>query len=659
MSESKLSKEALDYHNLPIPGKIEVVSTKPCKTQQDLSLAYTPGVAVPCLKIEEDAENAYKYTSKGNLVAVLTNGTAVLGLGNIGAIAGKPVMEGKGILFKSFADIDVFDIEVDTKNSDELIKTCQLLEPTFGGINLEDIKAPECFYIEEELKKTMKIPVFHDDQHGTAIVAGAALLNGLIIIGKKIEEIKVVINGAGASGLAIAGLFVSLGVKKENLTVCDTKGIIYKGRAEGMNKYKENFALDTDKRTLSQAVDGADVLFGLSTKGAFTEDMIKSMADNPIIMAMANPDPEITPEEVKKIRPDALMATGRSDYPNQVNNVLCFPFIFRGALDVRATAINEEMKKAAAYAIAELARQSVPESVCKAYGVQKLEFGKEYIIPKPFDPRVFTKVSIAVAKAAMDSGVATKPIKDFGEYKRNLEERLNPEKYFYNTAINKIKNKNINVGFSNGNEPAVISAACLFAENTSCKATLIGNISDIKATAKNMALDISNIDIIEKDNNLPIDLLSSGKINALIVIAGSDYNQTISHITKEINNDDKVSTCLLLANRNSKLLITDTLLNSDNNMKAKQVEDTAKFFNIEPKISIVNGSNFDIDNKNILVFSSLDIANSVGNTLIITNAYKKAATITQGFTLPIQVAEKDCDSDTLVTLAAIAAANVK
>ncbi|MDE7168825.1 MAG: NAD-dependent malic enzyme [Mucispirillum sp.] len=421
-----MAERALAYHSLPAAGKIEVIASKPCDTQDDLSLAYTPGVAVPCLAIKENPEDAYKYTKKGNLVAVITNGTAVLGLGNIGALAGKPVMEGKGVLFKKFADIDVFDIEINSADSKEIINVCRLLEPTFGGINLEDIKAPECFIIEEELKKTMNIPVFHDDQHGTAIVGGAALLNALKVAGKNIGEVKVVMNGAGASGLAIASLILNLGVKKENLILCDTKGVIYKGRVQGMNPYKEKLAAETSFRTLEEAVKGCDVLYGLSKKGAFSHDMIKSMADNPIIFAMANPDPEITPEEVKAIRDDAIMATGRSDYPNQINNVMCFPFIFRGALDVRTTVINEEMKMAAAFAIAELAHEDVPEAVKKAYKGRTFQFGREYILPTPFDPRLLTRVSSAVAKAAMDTKAASKNIDDFEAYKESLEKRVKP-----------------------------------------------------------------------------------------------------------------------------------------------------------------------------------------------------------------------------------------
>src|ERR1022692_65931 len=417
-------QQALDYHFGSRPEKIEVTATKPCRTQLDLSLAYTPGVADPCLEIQRNPHDAFKYTARGNLVAVVTNGTAVLGLGDIGPLAGKPVMEGKAVLFKRFADVDVFDIEIDSHNPDDVIKACQLMEPTFGGINLEDIKAPECFYIEETLKKTMKIPVFHDDQHGTAIISGAALANAVELTGKRMDQIKVVVNGAGASGIACAEHYVCMGVKRENITLVDTKGVIYKGRKEVMNPYKERFAKETSMRTLAEAANGADVLLGLSKKGAFTPEMIASLAPRPVVFAMANPDPEITYDEARAVRDDIIMATGRSDYPNQVNNVLGFPFIFRGALDVHATTINEEMKLAATYALAALAKEDVPDSVCRAYGVVgRFKFGPEYIIPKPFDPRVLVWEATAVAKAAMDSGVAQNPV-NLEDYREQLEKRL-------------------------------------------------------------------------------------------------------------------------------------------------------------------------------------------------------------------------------------------
>lgn len=416
-------EDALRYHSEGSPGKIAIKLIKPCDTQRDLSLAYTPGVAEPCREIKKNPDDVYKYTIKKNLVAVITDGTAVLGLGNIGPLAGKPVMEGKGVLFKKFADIDVFDLEVSSKGSDDFIRIVESLEPTFGGINLEDIKAPECFYIEEELKKKMQIPVFHDDQHGTAIIGGAGLLNALEIIDKDIKKIKVVFSGAGAAGTSVANMFHKLGVPVENIWMFDKDGIIKKDRP-GLWKYHLPFAKDTGLNSLEDIMKGADVFVGVSVKGIVSKDMVKSMAKDPIIFAMANPDPEITMEEVKSVRQDAIMCTGRSDYPNQINNVLGFPFIFRGALDVLATTINEEMKIAAAHSLAKLAKELVPESVKSAYGGVELKFGRDYIIPKPLDPRVLYWEAVAVAKAAMDSGVARAPIKDFDEYRETLKKRI-------------------------------------------------------------------------------------------------------------------------------------------------------------------------------------------------------------------------------------------
>lgn len=494
-------KDSLEYHSSGRKGKIEVVSTKPCLTAEDLSLAYSPGVAQPCLEIHRDPAEAYKYTAKGNLVAVVSNGTAVLGLGNLGALAGKPVMEGKGILFKRFADIDVFDIELNTEDPDEIIKACQLLEPTFGGINLEDIKAPECFYIEETLKKTMNIPVFHDDQHGTAIISSAALINALMLVGKKMEDIRIVVNGAGASANSCAKLAIALGVKPNNMIMCDTKGVIYKGRTEGMNPYKELFAADTPFRTLEEAANGADVLFGLSAKGAFTPEMVASMAPNPIIFAMANPDPEITPEDAHAVRSDVIMATGRSDYPNQVNNVLGFPFIFRGALDVRASCINEEMKLAAVHALAKLAREECPESVCKAYGNEKFVFGPRYIIPKPFDPRVLLHVAPAIAQAAMDSGVARQPIEDMERYVENLERTQGKSKEIMRMIINKAKSDPKKIVFPEGETEKILRAAKELVEEGIAKPILVGDRKKItkKLEDLNIELDVPIIDPPESE----------------------------------------------------------------------------------------------------------------------------------------------------------------
>jgi malate dehydrogenase (oxaloacetate-decarboxylating)(NADP+) len=416
-------KDALDYHRQGRKGKIEVTPTKPCRTQRDLSLAYTPGVAEPCKEIEKNPETVFEYTARGNLVAVVSNGTAVLGLGNIGPLAGKPVMEGKGVLFKRFADIDVFDLEVGSEDPEDVIKFCQLLEPTCGGINLEDIKAPECFYIEETLRSTMSIPVFHDDQHGTAIISGAALLNAMEITGKDISQIRLVVNGAGAAGISCAEHYIRLGVRRENILLCDTKGVVYEGRTENMNPYKARFAVKTERRTLADALAGADVFLGLSIGKCVTPEMVRSMADHPVVFAMANPVPEIGYDEAKAARPDAIVATGRSDFPNQVNNVLGFPGIFRGALDVRARAINEEMKVAATHALAALAKEDVPDSVLRAYGLGRLQFGPEYIIPKPFDPRVLIWEAAAVAEAATRTGVAQVQI-DLAAYRDELARRL-------------------------------------------------------------------------------------------------------------------------------------------------------------------------------------------------------------------------------------------
>ena len=490
-------QDALDYHSSGRKGKIEVITTKPCATSRDLSLAYSPGVAEPCLEIEKNPHMAYEYTAKGNLVAVVSNGTAVLGLGDIGALAGKPVMEGKGVLFKRFADVDVFDIELDTKDPDELIRTVRLLEPTFGGINLEDIKGPECFYIEEELKKTMNIPVFHDDQHGTAIIANAGLLNALEIVGKKIEEVKIVVNGAGAAGIACANMALVLGARPENMYLCDTKGVIYKGRSAGMNPYKERLANDTAARTLEEVMVGADVFFGVSAKGAVTPEMVRSMAKDPIIFAMANPDPEITPDEAKAVREDVIVGTGRSDYPNQVNNVLCFPFLFRGALDTHATAINDEMKMAACLALANLAKQDVPDAVRKAYGNIEISFGREYLIPKPFDPRVLLHVAPAVARAAMESGVARRPIEDMEKYIERLEALQGRSKEIMRSLINKAKAAPKRVVFPEGDEEKILRAAQILIDEGIAIPILLGDEAEISARIEELGLELKGVQIID------------------------------------------------------------------------------------------------------------------------------------------------------------------
>ncbi len=490
-------QEALDYHSTGRKGKIEVVTTKPTATQRDLSLAYSPGVAEPCREIFNNPEDVFKYTAKGNLVAVISNGTAVLGLGDLGALGGKPVMEGKGVLFKVFADIDVFDIEIESKEVEDIIRTVELISPTFGGINLEDIKGPECFVIEEKLKKRLDIPVFHDDQHGTAIISGAALLNASELVNKKLKDLKVVYNGAGASGIACAKFHISLGVDPKNIIMCDTKGVLYKGRTSGMNIYKEEFAIETEARTLEDALKGADVFVGLSQADCVTPEMLVTMNDNPIVFAMANPDPEIGYDVAVATRKDVIMATGRSDYPNQVNNVLGFPFIFRGALDVHAKAINEEMKKAAAYALAELAREDVPDSVKRAYNVENMSFGREYIIPKPFDPRVLTRVAPAVAKAAIDTGVARHPITDFEAYIQSLDVRMGRSFEIMHNIYQKAKQSPKKIVFPEGENPKIISTAIMSHEMKIAYPILIGNESIIKEFAEEHGHDLSGIEIID------------------------------------------------------------------------------------------------------------------------------------------------------------------
>jgi len=494
----KITKQdALDYHSTGRKGKIEVIASKPCQTQRDLSLAYTPGVADPCLEIEKNPELAYEYTAKGNLVAVISNGTAVLGLGNIGALAGKPVMEGKGVLFKRFADIDVFDIELDTLDPKEVIHTVQLLEPTFGGINLEDIKAPECFYIEEELKKTMKIPVFHDDQHGTAIISGAALLNACEMAKKDLAKIKIVFNGAGAAANACANLYVKLGAKKENIIMCDSKGVIYKGRKDGMNEFKEVYAQETKARTLEEAMVGADVFVGLSVADCVSKKMVQSMAHDPVVFALANPIPEISYEDAKAARKDVIVATGRSDKPNQVNNVLGFPFIFRGALDVRATGINDEMKLAASKALAKLAREEVPDVVLRAYGGKSIEFGRDYIIPKPFDPRVLTYVAPAVARAAIETGVAKFPITDWDAYKDQLRERQGLSKEIIRRTIEKAKSNPRRIVFPEGNQVKILKAAQTLVDEKIAYPILLGNKKEIQAVIEESHIDSTSFTIID------------------------------------------------------------------------------------------------------------------------------------------------------------------
>src|ERR687889_1531118 len=503
MSESNVKyteAEALEFHSRGRAGKLEIVATKPMATQRDLSLAYSPGVAVPVLAIAQNPSCAFDYTSKGNLVAVISNGTAILGLGNLGALASKPVMEGKAVLFKRFADVDSIDLEVDTEDPDAFINCVRYLGPSFGGINLEDIKAPECFIIEERLRELMDIPVFHDDQHGTAIIAAAGLINALHLTDRDMAKTRLVVNGAGASGIACTELLKALGLHPNNVILCDTKGVIYKGRTEGMNQWKSAHAAETDARTLADALNGADAVFGLSAKGAFSDDMIRSMAPNPIIFAMANPDPEITPEEVSRIRDDVIIATGRSDYPNQVNNVLGFPYIFRGALDVQATTINMEMKVAAAQALAELAREDVPDEVAAAYQGSRPRFGREYIIPVPFDPRLIHTIPMAVAKAAMDTGVARRPIVDMRSYKAQLSARRDPVAGTLNRIFERVRKFPKRVVFAEGEEEQVIRAALSFVNQGLGTAILVGREERVRETAAFAGIDLEGREGIEIHN---------------------------------------------------------------------------------------------------------------------------------------------------------------
>jgi malate dehydrogenase (oxaloacetate-decarboxylating)(NADP+) len=626
-------EEALEYHSRHRKGKIEVIPSKPCLTAKDLSLAYTPGVAEPCKIIAKDPDAVYNYTAKGNLVAVVSNGTAVLGLGDIGPEAGKPVMEGKGILFKRFADIDVFDIEINSKDPQEVIRTVQLLEPTFGGINLEDIKAPECFEIEEELKRTMKIPVFHDDQHGTAIISTAALINACELQKKKLSEVKIVINGAGASAIACAKMYLLAGAKKENIIMCDSKGVISKSRTD-LNKYKQEFAVDTDLKTLEEALVGADVFVGLSVAGVVSQDMVKKMAKKPIIFAMANPDPEITYHDAVAARPDAIVATGRSDFPNQVNNVLGFPFIFRGALDVRATSINDEMKMAAAKALAQLAREKVPEMVIKAYGGQEFSFGKDYIIPKPFDPRVLWTVAPAVAKAAIESGVAKKIITDWKAYEEELKERLGISKEILRMVVNKAIKQPKKIVFPEGKEEKIILAASSLVQSGIAYPILIGDeklilskFNELKVEKNNNILIIDPLKsdklelyakrLYEKRNRKGMTLtaafetvkqpiyfaammVDSGDADGLIGGLTTHYPATIKPALECIGVKEEfsvVSGLYIIIAKNEVYFFADTTvnINPDSEQLAQiaiSAADTVKEFEIMPRVAMLSFSNF-------------------------------------------------------------------
>ncbi|ELQ6224634.1 NADP-dependent oxaloacetate-decarboxylating malate dehydrogenase [Cronobacter turicensis] len=636
--DEQLKQSALDFHEFPVPGKIQVSPTKPLATQRDLALAYSPGVAAPCLEIAADPLAAYKYTARGNLVAVISNGTAVLGLGNIGALAGKPVMEGKGVLFKKFAGIDVFDIEIDEHDPDKVVDVVAALEPTFGGINLEDIKAPECFYIEKKLRERMNIPVFHDDQHGTAIICTAAVLNGLRVVQKNISDVRLVVSGAGASAIACMNLLVALGMQKRNIVVCDSKGVIYKGREENMAETKAAYAIDDNgKRTLGDVIEGADIFLGCSGPKVMTQEMVKKMAASPLILALANPEPEIMPPLAKEVRPDAIICTGRSDFPNQVNNVLCFPFIFRGALDVGATAINEEMKLAAVHAIAELAHAEQSDVVASAYEDQELSFGPDYIIPKPFDPRLIVTIAPAVAKAAMDSGVATRPIEDFDAYKDKLTEFVYKTNLFMKPVFNQARKDPKRVVLTEGEEPRVLHATQELITLGLAKPVLVGRPGVIEMRLKKLGLQIEagkDFEIVNNESDprfkeywneyysimkrrgitqeqaqravignstvIGAIMVHRGEVDAMICGTIGDYHEHFSVVQQIFGYRDGVKAAgamnaLLLPSGNT--FIADTYVNDDPTPEqlaeiTVMAAETVRRFGIEPKVALLSHSNF-------------------------------------------------------------------
>jgi malate dehydrogenase (oxaloacetate-decarboxylating)(NADP+) len=653
-------EDAIHYHSDGKKGKIEVVPTKPCLTQRDLSLAYTPGVGEICRIIDKEPNTVYDYTAKGNLVAVLSNGSAVLGLGNIGPLAGKPVMEGKGVLFKRFADIDVFDIEINAKTAEEIIAVAKALEPTFGGINLEDIKAPDCFIVEETLKKSMNIPVFHDDQHGTAIISAAALVNAIEVAKKDISKVRLVVNGAGAAAVACTKLYISLGMKPENVLMCDSKGVIYKGRTEHMNKYKEEFAQETDARTLADALEGADIFVGLSVADVVSKDMLRSMAKNPIVFALANPDPEISYEDATDARDDVIMATGRSDYPNQVNNVLGFPFIFRGALDVRAKTINEDMKIAAVKALADLAKEQVPDSVRRAYGGVNLEFGRDYIIPKPFDTRVITRIAPAVAKAAIETGEARETIDDWEKYVFQLEERMGITREIVRTAIIKSKHSGKRIVFPEGEEAKILRAAQHVADEDLAKPVLLGNESIIRQKAESLNIDMGGIEIIDpanfgqlneyieelynlrqrkgmtmrdarrfmkRPNYFGAMMVHMNDADGLVSGLTQSYASTIRPSLQVIGMAEgrkRVAGIYLVMTKRKTYFFADATVNVNPNAEelaeiALMTSDVVKRFNIKPKIAMLSFSNFGdtrIPDSN-KVREAVDIARNQNPDLII------------------------------------------
>ena len=627
-------EDVFEYHEKPRPGKLEVVTSKPCFTQRDLSLAYTPGVARASLAIAGDPDAAYRFTGRGNLVAVVSNGTAVLGLGDIGPLGAKPVMEGKATLFKRFADIDVFDLELNASDPEEVVRIVKALEPTFGGINLEDIKAPECFYIEERLRGELQIPVFHDDQHGTAIISGAAFLNALDLAGKRVDEVRVVFAGAGAAGIACADMYVRLGVRPEHLVLVDTVGVVYQGRTEKMNTYKARFAADTPARTLADAVRGADVFVGVAVAGILTPEMLRTMARDPIVFAMANPDPEIPYEVARAARPDTIMATGRSDYPNQVNNVLGFPFIFRGALDVRARAINDEMKMAATRALAALAREDVPEAVLKAYGIERLAFGREYLIPKPFDPRVLLRVAPAVADAAMRSGVAQRPVRDIGEYRESLERIMGPSRRVMRMVVHKAQHAEPRrIVFPDGEEPTVVRAARTIADQRIARPVLVGSAAAIEARLEEAGVDRGAVEVIDPTETDRLAdyadmlyrwrrrkgmtpararaLVRDPSIFGLIMVSRGDadgfvggmykaYPETIRPAIQIVGLREgvsRVSAVNLLVLKDRLLFCADTMVNVEPSAAelaeiAILAADTARFFDVEPRVALLSFSNF-------------------------------------------------------------------
>ena len=635
MKNTKFTRdEALAFHMEPVPGKWEVNATVPMATQRDLSLAYSPGVAVPCSEISENPELAYDYTNKGNLVAVISNGSAVLGLGNLGALGSKPVMEGKSVLFKRFADVNSIDIELDTEDPDEFCRAVKLMGPTFGGINLEDIKAPECFIIEQRLKDEMDIPVFHDDQHGTAVICAAGLINALYLSDKKIEEVKIVLNGAGAAGIACIELLKFMGARHENCIVCDTKGVIFQGRTEGMNQWKSAHAAKTKSRTLAEALDGADVFIGVSVKGAVTQEMLKTMAKDPVIFAMANPDPEITPEEAHEVRVDAIVATGRSDYPNQVNNVLGFPYLFRGALDIHARAINEEMKIACATALAELAREDVPDEVAVAYG-KELKFGRDYIIPTPFDPRLIFRIPPAVAKAGMQTGAARRPIIDLPNYELSLKSRMDPTASILQGMHVRARSNQATMIFAEGDDPRVLRAAVTYQRSGLGKSLVVGRDDDVKSKLEDLGL-ADAINELEVVNAAKTEHLESYKdflydrlkrkgfdpadvhriasrdrhVFAALMLAHGHGDGLVTGVTRksaivldrinhvfDANADNGVTGVTALIHKGRIILISDTLVQEWPNEKdladiAENAAVVARQLGLEPRVAFVSFSTF-------------------------------------------------------------------